>query len=105
MADIIFESFLEVGTWTVSGRAAITNSTRRRECPFFMSLLISLLVSVLCLGALSSIADATATPKSFQTCLVRHSGNALISGDEVKIAKYDVAILNRFHYDNIAGNT
>jgi hypothetical protein len=77
----------------------------RRESSLIIWLVIPVLVCVLCLAVLSSSASAASTPKLFRTCLGRDGGNALVSGDEVTIAKYDLAILNRFHYGNIADNT
>ena len=42
--------------------------------------------------------------KFFQTSLDREGGTNLNAGDPAIIAKYDMVILNRFHYYNLGGN-
>ena len=42
--------------------------------------------------------------KFFQTSLDREGGTSLNAGDPAIIAKYDMVILNRFHYYNLGGN-
>ena len=50
---------------------------------------------------LSSVAEA----KFINTFISRIGGNDLQSGDEVKMAKYDIIFCNKFHYDDIRGDT
>ena len=42
--------------------------------------------------------------KFFQTSLDREGGTNLNAGDPAIIAKYDMVILNRFHFYNLGGN-
>ena len=43
--------------------------------------------------------------KSINTFIIRFGGNALRSGDEVRLAKHDIIFCNKFHYDDIRGDT
>ena len=46
------------------------------------------------------------TPVKFlQTFAIRHGGSSLVPGDEVLLAKFDIFNVNRFHYDDINGDT
>jgi hypothetical protein len=75
----------------------------RGECKSYVRLLGSLqAVLLLLIAALGSV-DAATTPKFFQTVLIRVGGSSLVSGDEVRIAKYDMAVLNRFHDGDVGG--
>lgn len=65
---------------------------------------LNLITAVLLTFLLSFSAWAVTPPKLFQTCLVRNGGEPLVSGDAAKIAEYDLAIFNRFFYDNLGGN-
>ena len=43
--------------------------------------------------------------KFINTFLVRFGGNSLIPGNEIEMAKYDIIFANKFHYDDIGGDS
>ena len=43
--------------------------------------------------------------KFINTFLARVGGNELRSGDEIHMAKHDIIFCNKFHYNDIRGNT
>lgn len=61
---------------------------------FGLFIMISLLISNIAQGA---------SPKFFQTCAVRNGGDSLVTGDDAKLGKFDLIILNRFEYNDFDG--
>jgi len=43
--------------------------------------------------------------KFIQAFIIRHGGSSVTAGDEILLAKYDLINVNRFHYDDIGGDT
>ena len=49
--------------------------------------------------------QASAEAKFINTFIIRIGGNSLHTGDEVHLAKHDIIFCNKFHYDDIRGDT
>jgi len=49
--------------------------------------------------------DSSVQAKFIKSFAVRIGGDNLKSGDEVRLAKYDIVLANKFHYDDINGDS
>ena len=65
----------------------------------------NLKLSVLIISLFFLLYEPCAANEFINTFISRISGNSLRNGDEVKLAKHDIIILNKFHYDDIRGDT
>ena len=67
-----------------------------RNRAIVMFIITFLFISIFCLEA---------EAKFINTFLYRIGGNALRSGDEAHLAKHSIIFCNKFHYDDIRGNS
>jgi hypothetical protein len=71
----------------------------------FRVLIGSILFVWLCLFFIVAFPEDCSAGKFIQTFLIRYGGSKLHAGDELLMAKFDLVAVQRFHYDDINGDS
>jgi len=64
-----------------------------------------ILFALVCVSSVFAFPEDSSGGEFIQTFLIRYGGSSLNAGDEVLMAKFDLIAANRFHYNDIGGDS